>query len=113
MPMNVNTANVRIAREVQEAEHALNDALLKQALLFTTMMQARKDTDSDPFTGHEALLRLTRSQQSLLAAGGDLSRVHGKLLQVQKEITGYDDCPPNKPMAFMGSESGEAVASIR
>ena len=43
--------------------------------------------------GHEALLRLARSQQSLLDAGGDLARVHGQLIDVQREMGVGDECP--------------------
>jgi hypothetical protein len=96
MTMTVPVAQMRIARDIREAEQALDTALLRYTELFGTMVAARRETGSAPFTGHEALLRLARSQQSLLDAGGDLARVHGALLEIQREKCGADDCPPEE-----------------
>jgi hypothetical protein len=96
MSMTVPVAQLRIARDISEAEKALDEALIRQSSLFTTMVSARRETGSDPFAGHEALLRLAKSQQALLEAGGNLARVHGSLLDVQKELCGADECPPNE-----------------
>lgn len=94
MTMPIPVARIRITREMNEAELALNDALLRQALLFTTLVGARRDSGMDQFTGQDALMRLTKSQQSLLSAGGDLARVHGRLLEIDRERNGvYEDCP--------------------
>ena len=48
-------------------------------------------------SAHEALLRLVKSQQALLDAGGNLARVHGSLLDVQREMGVGDECPPEEP----------------
>ena len=93
MLMTVPVAQLRIARDIRHAEEALNEALLRQSSLFTTMVSARQETGSGAFVGHEALLRLARSQQSLLDAGGDLARVHGQLIDVQREMGVGDECP--------------------
>ena len=93
MTMTVPVAQLRIARDIRQAEDALNEALLRQSSLFTTMVSARRETGIDPFVGHEALLRLVKSQQALLDAGGNLARVHGSLLDVQREMGAGDDCP--------------------
>ena len=94
MVLNKQLAQVRISRQMVDAETALNDALIKQAMLFTTLVAARNETEVGQFTGQDALMRLTKSQQSLLAAGNDLARVHGRLLDIAME-TGQvvDDCP--------------------
>ena len=97
MSMTVPVAQMRIARDISEAEKALDEALIRHSSLFTTMVSARLETGSEPFVGHEALLRLAKSQQALLEAGGNLARVHGSLLEVQKEVCGVDECPPNQP----------------
>lgn len=103
MSMNRTVAQVRITRELQEAEASLNDALLRQSALFSTLVSARRDTGASPFEGHEILLRLVRSQQSLLGAGGDLARVHSGLLQLAGDRSANSDgavsmrieeCPP-------------------
>ena len=97
MSMTVPVAQLRIARDIRQAEDALNEALLRQSSLFTTMVSARRETETDPFVGHEALLRLAKSQQALLDAGGNLARAHTSLLDVSRELGVGDDCPPEEP----------------
>jgi hypothetical protein len=107
MTMNTDVARVRIAREIGAAEEALDFALIKQAQLFTSLVTARQDTKAKPFEGQDALLRLTRSQQSLLSAGGDLARVHGKLLKIDREMGGAgSECPDDwrLPMGSAGQD---------
>jgi len=99
MTMTVPVASMRIARDIRQAERALDEALIRHSSLFKTMVSARQDTGSEPFTGHEALLRLAKSQQALLDAGGDLARVHGALLDIQREKSGVDECPPEEKTA--------------
>ena len=94
MSMTVPVAQMRIARDINEAERALDEALIRHSSLFTTMVAARLETGAGTSVGHEALLRLAKSQQALLEAGGNLARVHGSLLEVQKEVCGADECPP-------------------
>jgi hypothetical protein len=98
MSMTTPVAQMRIARDINEAEKALDEALIRHSSLFTTMVSARRETGSDPFLGHEALLRLAKSQQALLEAGGNLARVHGSLIEVQKEVCGVDECPEPLPI---------------
>lgn len=94
MSMNHTIAQLRITRELHDAEFALNEALLRQSSLFTTLLTARRDTGVAALTGQDALLRLTKSQQSLLSAGGDLARVHNRMLEINREsMGGADDCP--------------------
>jgi hypothetical protein len=96
MTMTAAIAHSRISRELREAELALNDALLKQSQLFTSMIAARHDVDVSVFTGQQVLMRLNKSQQELLSSGGNLARVHGGLLEIGREVAGAsDDCPDN------------------
>lgn len=110
MSMTIPVAQMRIARDISEAEKALDEALIRQSSLFTTMVAARRETGSAPFVGQEALMRLAKSHQALLEAGGNLARVHGSLLEVQKEVCGADECPPN---TTTGSLSDEAAAKFQ
>ena len=103
MSMTVPVAQMRIVRDIGEAEKALDEALIRQSSLFTTMVSARRETGADPFTGHEALLRLAKSQQALLEAGGNLARVHGSLLELQKEVCGSEECPDEGERVPKGS----------
>jgi hypothetical protein len=106
MSMTVPVAQMRIARDISEAEKALDEALIRQSSLFTTMVAARMETGVDPFAGHEALLRLAKSQQALLEAGGNLARVHGSLLELQKEVCESGDCPEEDPLKKPGGMLG-------
>ncbi|WP_421848436.1 hypothetical protein [Novosphingobium sp.] len=93
MPLAV--AQLRIARDLHQAEAALDEALVRQAQLLTTMVGARRDTGVAPFLGQEALMRLVKSQQAMLDAGGELARVHGRLSMIAAETCGGNDkCPP-------------------
>lgn len=104
MSMNRTVAKVRITRELQEAEARLEEALLSQSSLFSTLITARRDTGGNPFLGQDILLRLVRSQQSLLGAGNDLARVHCKLLDLDnggsaqgsdgETVQRIEPCPP-------------------
>jgi hypothetical protein len=98
MLMSNNVARMRIARELREAELAVDEALLKQSALLSTLVRARQDAGVSPFTGHDALLRLSKSQLTLLSAGGELARVHASLLKIQQDVLGYEACPANVPM---------------
>lgn len=98
MKMDTETARLRIARGTHEAEQAVNEALLKSSRLFATLVEARQETESPAFTGHQELIRLAKGQQGLLDVAGELARVHGGLLKLQEQVTGFDDCPEVKPM---------------
>jgi hypothetical protein len=102
MRMTVPVAQMRITRDLREAEAALDEALLKQASLLATMVLARRETGSEPFLGQEALMRLAKSQQTLLSAGGDLARVHGELLEVQREKGAGEECPEDEKTRTTG-----------
>ena len=106
MRMTVPVAQMRIARDLREAEAALDEALLKQASLLATMVTARRETGGEPCLGQEALMRLTKSQQTLLSAGGELARVHGRLLDVQREKGVGEECPEDEK----GTPSGQQAA---
>lgn len=88
MTMTVEVAKLRIARNLYEAEAALDEALMRQSQLMTSIVAARRETGVAPFTAQGALMRLAKLQQSMLSAGGDLARVHGRLQDVGHELMG-------------------------
>lgn len=93
MPLAV--AHLRIARDLRQAEEALDEAFLRQARLLATMVDARRETGVAPFLGQDALMRLVKSQQATVDAGGELARVHGRLTSIAVEHCGGNDkCPP-------------------
>lgn len=96
MPLPQKISHIRITRQIADAETALNEALIKQSMLFTTLVSARGDAEVGQFTGQDALMRLTKSQQSLLTAGNDLARVHGRLREIAQETgQAVEGCPDN------------------
>lgn len=107
MTMTKHVAQVRIARELADAEASLNEALLKQSQLFTTLLTARRDAGVNHIQGQDALLRLAKTQQSLLSAGGDLARVHGRMLEIGRDmdVVMSDDCPETP------APTGEVIAA--
>jgi hypothetical protein len=96
MTMTKSVAHLRIARQLADAEASLNDALIKQSQLFATMVAARKETGVATTLGHDVLLRMNKSQMTMLSAGGDLARVHGRLLEIGRDLDVVrmdDECP--------------------
>jgi hypothetical protein len=111
--MTFDVARLRIARKLSAAEAALDQALALQSELFSTMLEARRETEAGTFSGHDALLRLAKSQQSLLDAGGDLARVHGRLTDLAQVHCGADmnTCPPNSAVIEAATETTSARAA--
>lgn len=112
--MTPHVAQRRITRDLHEAEAALNEALLLQSRLLSTMVNARRETGVAPFLGQDALMRLVKSQQAVVDAGGELARVHGRLNAIAEEMTG-DACPSQAQMdadlALVGDEAGFETAA--
>jgi len=108
MTMTVPVAQLRLARDIRHAEEALNEALLRYSAIFSTVAEARLETEVGAFAAHEALLRLSKSQQALLDAGGNLARVHSSLLDVSREMGIADDCPPEEPREPAGGYLAQA-----
>lgn len=105
--MTPHVAQARISRDLHDAEAALDAALLLQAQLLSTMVHARRETGAGPYVGHDALLRLVKSQEAMLSAGGELARVHGRLSAIAVDMIGNDPCPPT------GLDTAPTVASAQ
>ncbi len=109
MPLDV--AQLRIARDLHQAEAALDEALVRQAQLLQTMVGARRETGVSPFLGQDALMRLLKSQQAMLDAGGELARVHSRLSTISVETCGGNDaCPPAALLEGAGLADAEVAA---
>lgn len=106
---------MRITRDLHEAEAAIDEALIRQANLLATMVRARRDSLVGAFTGQEALLRLAASQKAMLEASNEIARVHGKLLEVGREVGSgmVDDCPPKGSLAKDPLANDTAVTMVR
>lgn len=107
----VTVHGIRITRDLHEAEAAIDEALIRQANLLATMVRARREASVGAFTGQEALLRLAASQKAMLDASNEIARVHGKLLDVGRELGSgmVDDCPSKGQI----DSAGGNVALVR
>lgn len=104
MPTISPDAPARVASDLIEAEVALNDAVRRQSQLLCSMLAARQHF-GEPLLGQEAVMRLLKSQESLVSAGGDLARVHHTLLRIGREKGAViHDCPENQPMRRAAQE---------
>lgn len=108
MTMTMDVARMRVARNLYAAEAALDEALMRQSELLTSIVEVRLGANIAPFTGQEALMRLAKLQQSMLSAGGDLARVHGRLQDIGRELCG-DTGDPTPPSAL--AEGAEATGA--
>ncbi|MDK4806395.1 MAG: hypothetical protein OC190_07590 [Novosphingobium aromaticivorans] len=103
-------AQMRVTRDLQSAEAALDEALIRQAHLLSSMVTARREAGLPPFLGQDALMRLLRSQQAMVDAGGELARVHGRLQTIAVETMGGDDaCPKTATLTSPEETPGAAV----
>lgn len=91
----IENSAFKIATEIPRAEQAVDSALLALSGLIGSLVQARRDTGVPPSTGQASLIRLTKVQTSLVSASSDILRVHGELLDINREFGGLDvrKCP--------------------
>ncbi|NKJ43854.1 hypothetical protein [Novosphingobium sp. SG720] len=109
--MTPAVAQMRVTRDLHEAEAALDEALIRQANLLSSMVTARREAGLPPFQGQDALMRLLKSQQAMVDAGGELARVHGRLSAIAAEtMGGNDQCPKTATLADP-ADAGDAAAA--
>jgi hypothetical protein len=98
MSMTIAAAAARISRQLPEAELSLDAALLASARLMESVLLARGADGMPAYTAQAALMRLARSQQSLIESQNDMIRVHRELLRAGREVKAIGDepgsCPP-------------------
>lgn len=97
MSMTISAATARISRQLPEAEVSLDSALLASARLMESMLLARQAEGVTNFAGQDALLRLARSQRSLIESQNDMIRVHRALLHAGREVKAIIDEPEACP----------------
>ena len=97
MTMTIAAATARISRQLPDAELSLDAALLASTRLMESMLLARQSDGVETFTGQAALLRLARSQRSLIESQNDMIRVHRELLDTGREVKAIDDDPGSCP----------------
>ncbi len=111
--MTPAVAQLRVTRDLHEAEAALDEALIRQANLLSSMVSARREAGLPPFLGQDALMRLLKSQQAMVDAGGELARVHGRLSAIAAEtMGGNDECPKTATLVDPADASGGVIAPL-
>jgi len=70
----LGVAELRSTRDRGQSDAALDGALLKQTGLLATLVTTRRETTGPSFVGHAELMRLVKSQQSLLSSNADQAR---------------------------------------
>ncbi|GHC94117.1 hypothetical protein [Novosphingobium pokkalii] len=109
--MSPAVAQMRVTRDLHDAEAALDEALIRQANLLSSMVTARREAGLPPFLGQDALMRLLKSQQAMVDAGGELARVHGRLSTIAVETMGGNDaCPKTATLVDPDAAADSAVA---
>lgn len=97
MGISIAAAAARIGRQLPEAELSLDNALLASARLMESMLIARQVDGMDVYTGQSALMRLAKTQRTLIATQNDMIRVHQELLGIGREVKAVSDENGNCP----------------
>jgi len=109
MSMTIASASARIGRHLPEAELSLDNALIASTRLMESMLLARQADGVTAFTGQEAIMRLAKSQRSLLDASSDMIRIHGELLKIGRDVrAGFDEpgeCPGDNSAVLEDDEA--------
>lgn len=109
--MTPAVAQMRVTRDLRDAEAALDEALIRQANLLSSMVTARREAGLPAFLGQDALMRLLKSQQAMVDAGGELARVHGRLSAIAVEtMGGNDECPKTATLVDPAAAADSAMA---
>lgn len=108
--LNIQTAALRLRRELTAAEKASDEFLLHMAAIQSTIIAARIEIDVPMNTGQDALVRLQRAMAQAIAAQSDLFRVHETLASVGREVMGPDE--PYCPKELLRLDPNETVADL-
>jgi hypothetical protein len=79
-------AATNVATHLIDAEHAIDVALEKVALLTASMSSSRLAANISAVTGHEAMTRITTATQFLGQARSEIAMGHVQLNEVKAEI---------------------------
>lgn len=96
MSISIPALTARLEREVPDAEFRIDDAIVAVSTLMTSVATARRDIRGIPAVEGQATIQLlAKAQVALAGVSGDVLRVHGHLVRIGKETSGYDlhECP--------------------
>lgn len=112
MTMTLPVATARLAREINAAHVAIDEALVATTALLYSATTARSDLrELDAGLGQGAMLRMHKGIGNLLAVRADLIRAHVAMVQDARIVAGPDEptCPETFTSATLGDD--EAVAA--
>jgi hypothetical protein len=96
MPLDINTAAARLARDMGQAETTIADALVAvSSLLHSATLAGRDISDAPALQTQSALLHLNKLMTSLVDARSEALRVHSQLLDIGREMGATESpyCP--------------------
>lgn len=96
MTITSQTAVLRLARDLPDAERKIDEALIATSKILQTVVDARSVVDVPVTEVQQTILRLAKVQGALMEASRDLYRSHGDLSRYHQEYMGADEpyCPP-------------------
>lgn len=107
--LTIETAGIRIAADLEQAEALANECLRAHALLMTSMMNLRLETGVAPYEGQIAVSRVQTAMNKIVEAQGDLAKAHKSMREGYIKITGGPDDPFKCPLASLGKVTSEAA----
>ncbi|MEY4160194.1 MAG: hypothetical protein RLZZ136_815 [Pseudomonadota bacterium] len=95
MTMNTQSALARLTRQVPQAEQDIDQALISLSSLLTTMVTARRDTETGGLNSQVAVQQVSRAIEELVSASNEMARAHGSLskIAVEKGVGDMTECP--------------------
>ena len=93
MSLTVETAGIRIANNLDDAERAANEALRSKARLLESMMTTRLETELPQYQGHLAVMRLQKAISDDVSSMGELAKAHKSMRDDFTRITAIPDIP--------------------
>ncbi|MFS2108468.1 hypothetical protein ACCC88_02185 [Sphingomonas sp. Sphisp140] len=93
MPSAKKIASVRIARSLQPAEVAVNEAALKILAMGTAVLTARADGTFHPLEAQDAVDFVGAATAKMFGALSDIKKAHGELRSagIRHEVIGEGD----------------------
>ena len=98
MSLTIDAATARIVRELHNSEATISKALVAASALLQSAALAEQDIpDAPALKVQSTLLHLNKMIHGLIEARGEAIRVHGRLLDIGREMGATETpyCPPN------------------
>lgn len=111
MNLTIETAAMRIRRQIRNAEQKTDEALLAQSSLLGEMISARTAFNVNPSAGQKAVIRLATAQKNLVDSQNNLLRTHDALVEIYKEVGLANEEGMTEPSGLDDLQVGEHLAA--